>query len=95
MPCCRFTVGNAVPLESESAVLSLFRICESESESVVVWTNEYGPKKARVFATTIGHNNATVDDPRYLDLIARGVLWAAGKLGDDGKPLAGYGPVAK
>jgi type 1 glutamine amidotransferase len=67
----------------------------TESQSVVVWTNEYGPKKARVFCTTIGHNNATVDDPRYLDLVTRGVLWAAGKLGDDGKPLAGYGPVAK
>ena len=67
----------------------------NEAQSVVVWTNEYGPKKARVFSTTIGHNNATVDDPRYLDLVTRGVLWAAGKLGDDGKPVAGYGAPAK
>ena len=61
-------------------------------ESVVVWTNEYGPRKTRVFSTSIGHNNATVDDPRYLDLVARGLLWAAGKLGPDGRPAAGYGP---
>ncbi len=62
-----------------------------DSEAVVVWTNEFGPKKARVFATTLGHNNATVGDPLYLDLVTRGLLWAAGKLGADGKPVAGYG----
>jgi type 1 glutamine amidotransferase len=44
-----------------------------------------------VFSTTIGHDNQTVEDPRYLDLVARGVLWACGKLGEDGKPLPGYG----
>jgi hypothetical protein len=61
------------------------------SEAVVVWTNEFGPKKARVFGTTLGHNNATVEDPRYLDLVTRGLLWAAGKLDANGRPLAGYG----
>lgn len=59
-------------------------------ETVVAWTNEYGPKKTRTFSTTIGHNNETVGDARYLDLVTRGVLWSAGKLGDDGKPVAGY-----
>jgi hypothetical protein len=67
----------------------------SEKESVVVWTNTYGPKQTRVFSTTIGHMNETVNDPRYLDLVTRGVLWAAGKLGDDGRPLAGYGPPVR
>jgi uncharacterized protein len=28
--------------------------------------------------------------PIYLDLVARGVLWAAGRLQDDGTPAAGY-----
>jgi hypothetical protein len=60
------------------------------NDYVVVWVNEYGPKKTRVFSTTIGHNNATVADPRYLDLVARGVLWATGHLNDDGTPAAGY-----
>ena len=66
-----------------------------ETETVVAWTNEYGPKKTRVFSTTIGHNNVTVEDARYLDLVTRGVLWAAGKLDDDGKPAKGYGPGGK
>ena len=66
-----------------------------EVETVVAWTNEYGPKKTRVFSTTIGHNNATVEDARYLDLVTRGVLWSAGKLNDDGTPVKGYGPAGK
>jgi hypothetical protein len=61
------------------------------NDFVVVWTNEYGPNKARVFSTTIGHNNETVSDPRYLDLVTRGVLWATGHLNDDGTPEKGYG----
>ncbi len=47
-------------------------------ESVVVWANQY--KNTRVFSTTIGHNNATVSDARYLDLVTRGLLWSCGKL---------------
>ena len=34
---------------------------EVTAKSVVVWTNTYNGK-TRVFATTLGHNNATVDD---------------------------------
>ena len=64
-------------------------------ETVIAWTNEFGPKKTRVFSTTIGHNNATVEDARYLDLVTRGVLWSAGKLNDDGTPAKGYGPAGK
>ena len=45
---------------------------------VVAWTNEYG--KGRVFSTTLGHNNETVADARYLDLLTRGLLWACDKL---------------
>ncbi len=63
---------------------------KKEVETVVAWTNEYGPNKTRIASTTIGHNNETVSDARYLDLVTRSVLWAAGKLGDDGKPVAGY-----
>jgi Trehalose utilisation len=62
-------------------------------ETVVAWTNEYGASKTRVFSTTVGHNNATVEDPRYLDLVARGVLWATGKLDAKGQPTAGYSAV--
>ncbi len=49
------------------------------AEAIVVWTNNYRDK-ARVFATTLGHNNETVSDPRYLDLVTRGLLWSVNKL---------------
>jgi len=65
------------------------------NDFVVVWTNEYGSNKTRVFSTTIGHNNDTVSDPRYLDLVTRGVLWATGHLNDDGTPAPGYGKGGK
>ncbi|MFO1481995.1 MAG: discoidin domain-containing protein [Verrucomicrobiaceae bacterium] len=48
---------------------------------VVAWTNE--KVGARSFSTTIGHNNDTVADARYLDLITRGLLWACDKLNAD------------
>lgn len=53
---------------------------ETSKDAVVVWTNNYGG--TRVFATTLGHNNATVGDPRYLDLVTRGLLWSTDKLND-------------
>ncbi|HEV3298637.1 MAG TPA: ThuA domain-containing protein [Planctomycetaceae bacterium] len=49
------------------------------SDFVVVWTNNYHGT-TKVFATTLGHNNQTVSDPRYLDLVTRGLLWSSGKL---------------
>ncbi|MEI6234847.1 MAG: ThuA domain-containing protein [Planctomycetota bacterium] len=55
------------------------KVTSSETTTVVVWTNEYTDKKTRVFSTTIGHNNATVSDPRYIELVTRGLLWACKK----------------
>ena len=52
---------------------------DGTARSVVAWTNTYNGQ-TKVFATTLGHNNATVDDPRYLDLVTRGLLWSLGKL---------------
>jgi type 1 glutamine amidotransferase len=49
------------------------------ADCVVVWTNNYRDK-TKVFATTLGHNTQTVADPRYLDLVTRGLLWSCGKL---------------
>ncbi len=48
-------------------------------DTIVVWTNTYN-SKTKVFATTLGHNNETVADARYLDLVTRGLLWSVGKL---------------
>jgi type 1 glutamine amidotransferase len=51
-------------------------------EAVVVWTNAYGPKKTRVWSTSLGHNNDTVKDERYLDMVTKGLLWSCDKLND-------------
>jgi hypothetical protein len=61
---------------------------------VDVWTNTY-KGKTRVFSTTLGHNNDTVSDDKYLTLVTRGLLWATGHLNDDGTPAKGYGPGGK
>ena len=61
-----------------------------QNDTTVVWTHEYGPKKTRVFSTSLGHNNETVADPRYLDLVTHGILWATGHLSADGTPAPGY-----
>ena len=47
---------------------------------VCVWTNDYnkGSKErgTKVFGCTMGHYNETMAEPRYLDMLARAVLWA-------------------
>jgi Trehalose utilisation len=53
---------------------------EGKSDFVVVWTNNY--RGTKVFATTLGHNDETVGDARYLDLVTRGLLWSCGKLNE-------------
>jgi uncharacterized protein len=66
---------------------------DTKKDHMVIWVNTYG--KGRIFGTTLGHGNHTMQDPVYLDLVTRGLLWACGRLGEDGRPQAGYGPVAK
>lgn len=85
----------ATPLANGQQVVKRRDGSETTNNFVVAWSNIYGPKKTRVFSTTIGHNNGTVEDARYLDLLARGVLWATGHLKEDGTPAAGFGPGGK
>lgn len=46
----------------------------------VAWTNAYGDGKTRIFATTLGHDMKTGEDPSYHRLLANGILWACGQL---------------
>ncbi len=62
----------------------------TKKDQTSIWTNACG--KARVFGTSLGHANGTFEMPVYQDLMARGILWACDKLGEDGKPKPGYGP---
>ncbi|WP_442509976.1 ThuA domain-containing protein [Novipirellula sp. SH528] len=57
----------------------------TESTAVIAWTNQYGPQKTKIFSTSLGHQNETVADERYMDVVARGILWATGNLNADGK----------
>ena len=50
---------------------------QGNRKAVVAWTNDYNG--TRVFSTSIGHNNVTVANPRYLNLFARGILWAVNR----------------
>ncbi len=58
---------------------ALARGKQGNDDDIVVWTNLYNGK-TRVFGTTLGHNNATCADARYLDLLTRGLLWSCDKL---------------
>lgn len=42
-----------------------------------IWVNQYG--KAKIFATTLGHHNSTMQTPEYLNLIANAVSWVTDK----------------
>jgi type 1 glutamine amidotransferase len=61
---------------------------ESKKDHVVIWLNNVGD--TRIFATTLGHANDTMQSVVYLDLVTRGLLWSCDKLQEDGKPKAGY-----
>ncbi|MEI7729436.1 MAG: ThuA domain-containing protein [Verrucomicrobiota bacterium] len=60
----------------------------TEKSHTLIWVNTYG--KTRVFGTTLAHANKTMEDPVFLDLMTRGLLWACDKLDDNGKPKPGY-----
>lgn len=66
---------------------------DTKKDHNLIWVNTNG--KGKVFGTTMGHNNSTMEDPIYLDLVTRGLLWACDKLDANGKPLPGYGPKQK
>jgi type 1 glutamine amidotransferase len=60
---------------------------ETQKRHPVIWTNTHG--KARVFVTSLGHNNDMMANPVYLDLVTRGLLWTLNRLREDGTPVQG------
>lgn len=51
---------------------------DSGEYHVNVWVNNFAG--VRVFGTTIGHHNETMEHETYLDLVASGLLWAVGRM---------------
>jgi len=72
---------NMIPLAEAYGV-------DTKTNHVVIWLNTY--HDTRVFVTTLGHQNSTMSDPVYLDLVTRGLLWACDKLDDKGDAKPGY-----
>ncbi len=50
-----------------------------EDPHLTVWTNRYGPNNTRIFSTTLGHHNETMQTEAYMNMLTRGILWAVGK----------------
>ncbi len=88
------TKGKQMVKNKKKDAAGVETVEEKAVETVVAWTNTYAGK-TRVFSTTVGHNNETVQDARYLDLVTNGVLWACDKLDAGGKPKAGFGAGGK
>ncbi len=72
---------NATPLSHAYSV-------ETQSYSETAWIHEY--QGVRVFTSSLGHHNVSMGSDVNLNLVASGVLWAAGKLEKDGSPAPGY-----
>ena len=77
-----------VDLQDDVTPLSHAYSVETNSYSETAWIHEY--EGVRVFTTSLGHHNESMGSDVNLNLIASGVLWAAGKLEDDGSPAQGY-----
>ena len=86
---CGDELYNTVKMMPTATPLLTAKSPASGKVHTVAWVNQYG--KARIFGTTLGHNMSTAADPAYPRLLADGILWVCKKLGDDGKPMAGWG----
>ena len=85
-----YSIDKAMP---NATVLAQAYSTEEKKEDPVIWTNMY-MGKTRVFGTSMAHNDYTMQDPVYLSLVSRGLLWACDRLDANGNPKPGYGPQA-
>ncbi len=77
-----------VDLQDDVTPLSYAYSVETNSYSETAWIHEY--EGVRVFSSSLGHHNDSMGSDANLNLVASGVLWAAGKLEEDGSPAPGY-----
>ncbi len=67
---------HSIKLFDTATVLGQAKRMSDGKPQVCIWTNQYG--KGKVFATTIGHYNETMAEPKWLDMFTRGLLWSVG-----------------
>ena len=77
-----------IDLDNDVTPLSHAYSVETRSYTETAWVHEY--QGVRVFTSSLGHHNVSMGSDVNLNLIASGVLWAAGKLEEDGSPAPGY-----
>ena len=79
-----------MPIELKDNATPLARAYSVEAAEFfpIAWTHEY--EGVRVFASTLGHHTPTMGADVNLNMVAAGLLWAAGKLDDNGHPSEGY-----
>ncbi len=77
-----------VDMHDDATPLSHAYSVETDSYTETAWTHEY--QGVRVFTSSLGHHNESMGSDVNLNLVASGVLWAAGKLEEDGSPAPGY-----
>lgn len=71
-------------LHPGSTPLTFSRFTDGEGEDqATTWSHFYGPAQARVFASTLGNETPTLLTPAFLDLIAKGFLWALDDLKEE------------
>ena len=61
---------------------------DTKRDHTVIWLNTFG--SAKIFGTSLGHHNETMNNDVWLNLVARGLLWTVDRLQADGKPVVGY-----
>ena len=65
------------PLKADARPL-LFGSVPGEPAEPVAWTRTFGPKRARIFYTSLGHPDDFAD-PQFRRLLLNAILWAAGQ----------------
>jgi type 1 glutamine amidotransferase len=75
-------------MSANARALATSRSEKTGADQPVVWENNY--HGTRVFGTTYGHSDDTFRDPVFLEMLARGIVWAA----NPGKEGAGFYRVA-
>ena len=62
----------------ENIIIKFLNIYKVKSSNDCVLVNQYG--KGKVFGTTLGHHNETMQAKEYLNMVSNGILWATDRI---------------